>query len=76
MATLKEVKIDVKEMYLSMALGHLDEVQSLISSPESLFMFTDEKEKISVEIEKAKELVSCLRLLLRNNEQTPIKEKS
>lgn len=76
MANLKEVKLDVKEMYLSMALGHIDEVQNLINAPESLFMFTDEKVQIASELEKAKELVSCLRLLLRNNEQTPIKEKS
>lgn len=75
MANLKEVKIDVKEMYLSMLLGHLDEVENLIKAPESLFMFTEEKTEISSEIEKAKELASCLRLLLRNNEQTPIKEK-
>ena len=74
MANLNQVKIDVKEMDLSMALGHLDEVQNLISSPESLFMFTDEKEKISAEVEKTKELVSCLRLLLRNNQTTQIKE--
>ena len=76
MANLKEVKIDVKEMYLSMLLGHLDEIESLIKAPESLFMFTEEKTQISSEVEKAKELASCLRLLLRNNQQTPIKEKS
>jgi hypothetical protein len=75
MGTLKEVKIDVKEMYLSMLLGHLDEVNSLIQNSESLFMFTDESIEITKEIAKAKELASCLRLLLRNNEQTPIKEK-
>ncbi len=76
MANLKEVKLDVKEMYLSMLLGHLDEVESLISEPESLFMSTEEKTKISSEVEKAKELASCLRLLLRNNQETTIKEKS
>ena len=75
MANLKEVKLDVKEMYLSMLLGHLDEIENLIKAPESLFMFTEEKTQMSSEIEKAKELASCLRLLLRNNQQTQIKEK-